>query len=819
MTEPSRITHILDEHSENPERNYQLDFTYNPTNHTLTCGIKKNDFYSGAFEKGLAHKLSIQINGQAYKLDTDANPNSIYTHSVVIQNINSEETVPFSVKIGRVEKPFGEYQINADGTIKGSETRKLSVVETRGIAAYPHSHYYPYPELTDTDSLITPITDLHTHSSAQISADALMELALKKEPFFLYPTRLLDKLGIHYSGIPIGSTKRVPFPPLAHLEPESSSPEEPAVPLALLNAESIEKLKAAFIFPPDKQASFAEMELIAYQYRYPFTKDPTLIGDMFRGIAEDYEKQEIQYAEISTVGLLDKAYLQTLHEALPKIEEDTGVQLRFLLGIPRNFKDEQIKDLLEHLKTCAQSPYIVGLDILGYENNKTEDFAEHLREAFKWAEENDPGFIIRVHAGENGKNQENVKQALKIAEEFPSIRLRIGHALYGMDDETMVLAKTLSDRGQLMLEFNPISNEALNSIDIPQELPLPRCNNEGITSVFGSDGGGTYLATGKELALFAQVAGATTADMQNTHKAELAHIRRQAVLFDKKVRNFPTDFFDHLPEKVPNKNFQPEVRAKYSEDSAKSRHTLASILKSKKTVTDHDQIEAETEGKKPILIIGAAGTSWQRISANTQKEISIGLTMLTHLIDPDKAYFATGRTKDQGVGKELESAIVQRKSEAPGAKDLIFLGLMIKPEQFYESFRENHFTHLETLDGDLVQLPLQIIDYADKKDATRIAIGGSSYTSDIIVKGMDDTLLMAGPDGASTSKAYMMGLTENDPTNSIFASARGLISLLAQDKKTENIFKPDFDISKLDEYYRKAEAEVEARQQAKGRAA
>ena len=67
---------------------------------------------------------------------------------------------------------------------------------------------------------------------------------------------------------------------------------------------------------------------------------------------------------------------------IPKIEEETGVKIRFLAGIRRivltiikdqTTSDKYLRENLCVLKAVAKDPYVVGSDFIGEEINDIED--------------------------------------------------------------------------------------------------------------------------------------------------------------------------------------------------------------------------------------------------------------------------------------------------------------------------------------------------------------------------------------------------------------------------------------------------------------
>ena len=172
-------------------------------------------------------------------------------------------------------------------------------------------------------------------------------------------------------------------------------------------------------------------------------------------IAREYQKQGIKYVEIADTNLTKKGepaikLLEDVHEIMPKIEEETGVKIRFLFAIRRIpltiIKDQKtslnyLRENLDVMKAVAKSPYVVGSDFIGEEINDISELQPAINEIVRYVVEEDNGFTIRIHAGENDSLRDNVeksidciKASLKPGEKMPKFRL--GHGLYTADLKT-----------------------------------------------------------------------------------------------------------------------------------------------------------------------------------------------------------------------------------------------------------------------------------------------------------------------------------------------------------------------------------------------
>lgn len=181
-------------------------------------------------------------------------------------------------------------------------------------------------------------------------------------------------------------------------------------------------------------------------------KNNTLRQDKLLWVAREYQRQGIQYVEMTDTDLAKTGepavkLLEEIHQILPTIEKETGVQIRFLVGIRRIpltiIKDQKtsntyLKENVNVLKAVAKSPYVVGSDFIGEEINDISDLQPAITEIVKYVEKEDRDFTIRIHAGENDSLRDNVrksimciKEALQEGQQMP--RCRIGHGLYSED--------------------------------------------------------------------------------------------------------------------------------------------------------------------------------------------------------------------------------------------------------------------------------------------------------------------------------------------------------------------------------------------------
>ena len=324
-------------------------------------------------------------------------------------------------------------------------------------------------------------TDLHTHMNANLHPDLLIALGICHQIRYpLYYIKKLglrcskaqqDKLAerrkvseAQYKDCGLTGkylTRRIDdntflnFADLILLNPEDA-------------AYNIPRIRRSLAILKDGQAVFTNLEKV-YLYRYVFAKgvqaedpmpldrgridqipdadiraavvqilqdrenpayrDNTLFQDKLLWIARSYARQGIVYAEISDTTLVKRQgaaqMLAQVHAVMPAITKETGVLLRFLAAIrriPLTIVKDQVetgdyfRENLETLQNVIADPYVAGSDIIGEELNDIRDIAPVLHEIVRIAQA-DPGFVIRIHAGENDGLRDNIANSLRCIRE------------------------------------------------------------------------------------------------------------------------------------------------------------------------------------------------------------------------------------------------------------------------------------------------------------------------------------------------------------------------------------------------------------------
>ena len=451
-------------------------------------------------------------------------------------------------------------------------------------------------------------TDLHTHMNGNLPPDALIALGITRQ--IRYPYYYIKKLELQCTleqiarleAARVEAEKALGDIPLTGRHRERRIDDFTFINFADLilgNPEhalsNIEKIRNSLTIPKDGQAVFANLEKV-YLYRYVFTKgvraeDPfpgvnidripdrevlsyarrmlrdreddryrgnTIYQDLLLWIAREYQRHGIQYAEITDTALLNRAEfpgkLRQIHEVMPAVTRETGVVLRFLAGIRRVpltiVKDavtpnDYLAENLRCLRAIAADPYVAGSDIIGEEINDVMELKSVIRELVRLAGKH-PGFVIRIHAGENDSLRDNVEGSIRCVEaalapgqEMPPLRL--GHGLYTCDLRSEKGRKLLGDMRRLgvTLEFQITSNVRLNNLSRLERHPLRRYLKAGVRCVQGTDGGALYGTNSidEELSL-EKLLGLNEAELKKMREAEDGILDESLRVFSQKTDAF-----------------------------------------------------------------------------------------------------------------------------------------------------------------------------------------------------------------------------------------------------------------------------------------
>lgn len=829
--------HILDY-----EEKYPLNLQYNRETGELRVGIDRKSAPWPRLVENLLSQLQI------YSLPSDHNPNPTHvrqredkaTQTLIFKDLPQDFVLQLNKDV------IGTYHRDAAGNLTHRIDRKATSSEMRSMGTFHNMGLNPRdPEHDDLlDHAKTAVfTDFHTHSSGHISPQGLLSVAKAHNAF--YPTSLLEEAGIdtsylRFPGKIRKDVKRVEFPP-------RDTPNMPdmvdAIPLSALNEEELYKLRLKMEMPGDRQATFSNMENDAYRFRYPFTKNPELIPDTLKQTARELKQKGIHYCEIAYVGLEKPEIFKAVHETMHEIEHDpefAGLTMRFQAGIPRGFTLSQIATLFEKIKILTDSPYIVGVNLLGYEVTKTNHIVDLVEDFCKWAETHKQGLTFSFHAGENAKNLTNVEEVIDLAEKFPQVHFGIGHGIYGLTDAAVArVQKILANppgNTRLRIESNPDSNMALNNINSLTDIPITRMVEKKLLFTLNSDSAGTYGTSAEQLGLSGYDAGMRhegfeqlKANQTLLMNAQIAYSLRiaaeatakyalpwetigckQALIADvaEQVKNVPSiDIEDGKPP-LPKTD---EERAQRVTEARKAlgQHEVQLV--------SGDIADAPgLKGLTPVGIFGAGGESWEKVNPRAQREVTIAIDMLAHALEPQKAYFYQGRPKKSGLSDVSSKAIMHANTELKEAGEKPFY---VVGEWVEKTFKDKdagsfaHLTHLHWSQKAQLEVAEVLTSHVVENNGIIISAGGNAFTNDIIleadVRGVlaDDPenkkvmCLFENAEGASQDKSQYL--------NPDYRVQTGIDIIKKLHDVHPELFRADFDISTLKELYEQSAQRVE----------
>ena len=628
-------------------------------------------------------------------------------------------------------------------------------------------------------------TDLHTHMNGNLPPDVLIALGLIHQ--IRYPYYYIKKLNLKCTAEQISAleeTRRAAEEQLGDTGLTGRHRERRIDDFTFINfadlilgnpkdaAENIGRIRNSLTIPKDGQAVFADLEKV-YLYRYVFTRgkpsasrfsginpdgipDPevrayaekmhrdreedrycrnTLFQNLLLWIARTYRRYGIEYAEISDTALLNSALfparLREIHEIMPQVTRETGVLLRFLAGIRRvpltivqdhRTPADYLAENLRCLRTVAGDPYVAGADIVGEEINDILELRGVIRELTAVAGEH-PGFVIRIHAGENDSLRDNVansihcvKEALSPGQEMPP--LRIGHGLYTCNLQSAKGKKLLEEmrENNVTLEFQITSNVRLNNLSSLEKYPLRQYLQAGIRCVQGTDGGALYGTNSidEELSL-EKLLGLGTKELQRMRQGEDGLLDGSIRAFEKKQERFRQacagNDIEQYYERALEKTGKPEIVLQQTGKTVSAEEALK------------DRLAVLPENSHPIVICGGSFNSSAR-RTTIRKEDRVLIDELLAKADPEKVFFVVGHTLlgqegylvRQAAGRFAVCAVVPNRLPKTAAEMLraVGVGILISIESSglglyksvsYEVFRNRPSTLL-AFDGNSAALNL-----------------------------------------------------------------------------------------------------------------
>ena len=563
-------------------------------------------------------------------------------------------------------------------------------------------------------------TDLHTHANANLSPDCLIALGISHQ--IRYPLYYIKKLNLKLSQKQEEKIykqrekveEQFKDSPLQGKYKVRKIDDNTFINFAdfiLNNLENatynIEKIRTSLAILKDGQAVFTNLEK-CYIYRYVFAKgtasdekiklneeiantipepdiknyvlkmledkkenspykNNSLRQDKLLWIAREYKKQGIKYVEIADTDLAktgDPAVklLEEVHQIFPTIEEETGVKIRFLIGIRRIpltiIKDQKtsstyLKENINVLRAVGKSPYVVGSDFIGEEINDISDLQPAIKEIVKYVNKEDKDFTIRIHAGENDSLRDNVrksimcvKQSLEPNQKMP--RCRIGHGLYSenLDTEAGKELMNLMKETGVVIEFQLTSNVRLNNLSDLSNHPIKKFLENGIKCVQGTDGCGMYGSdTFDEQLALQNLLGLTNQDFEKMRAVEDEIISKNNTYFEEKSKKF---------EQFLNGRTIREAVLEAEEQYTKETEGQEELRITNNIETEKElkqKIKPLPTDKVPVIIAGGSFNTKGRETIASQEGLKV-LKEFIKEIDSDKVYFVIGH-KMQGYEKAV----------------------------------------------------------------------------------------------------------------------------------------------------------------------
>ena len=563
-------------------------------------------------------------------------------------------------------------------------------------------------------------TDLHTHANANLSPDCLIALGISHQ--IRYPLYYIKKLNLKLSQKQEEKIykqrekveEQFKDSPLQGKYKVRKIDDNTFINFAdfiLNNLENatynIEKIRTSLAILKDGQAVFTNLEK-CYIYRYVFAKgteseekirlteelankipepdiknyvlkmlndkkenspykNNTLRQDKLLWIAREYQKQGIKYVEIADTDLAKTGepavkLLEEVHQIFPTIEKETGVKIRFLIGIRRIpltiIKDQKtsstyLKENINVLRAFGKSPYVVGSDFIGEEINDISDLQPAIKEIVKYVNNEDNDFTIRIHAGENDSLRDNVrksimcvKQSLEKNQKMP--RCRIGHGLYSENLDTQSgkeLMNLMKETG-VVIEFQLTSNVRLNNLSYLGNHPIKTFLNNGVKCVQGTDGCGMYGSdTFDEQLALQNLLGLTDNDFAKMRAVEDEIISKNDIYFKEKSKKFE-QFLNgrSIREAIL------EAETQYTKETENQEELrIINNLETEKELKQ--KIKQLPTDKVPVIIAGGSFNTKGRETIASEEGLKV-LKELIKDIDSNKVYFVIGH-KMQGYEKAV----------------------------------------------------------------------------------------------------------------------------------------------------------------------
>ena len=400
---------------------------------------------------------------------------------------------------------------------------------------------------------------------------------------------------------------------------------------------------------PDEDVRRAVSAML-HDRKNPAYRDNSIFQDKLLWIARSYASKGISYVEITDTTLVKRdgaaRMLSEVHRVCPAVFRETGVTLRFLAGIRRipltiirhkASPMDYFRENLAVLRAVASDPYVAGSDIIGEEINDIRDLRPVIREIVGIAAEH-PGFVIRIHAGENDSLRDNVMNSVQCVRESllpgqPMPHIRIGHGLYTANLRSAkgkALIRELQESGAV-LEFQITSNVRLNNLSVMEKHPLRDYLRAGVRCVQGTDGGAIYGTDSIDEQLSLE-------KMLELSFGELCRMRE----CEESVR---VEGMRDLERKQaafhPSCGIEEYYNKKIEAAAASAFTDLPQDLRKNAAASLADLIEEMPMELYPVVVCGGSFNN----DARTTRVLEGGRRIIDHLLktcDPEKHFFVVG---------------------------------------------------------------------------------------------------------------------------------------------------------------------------------
>lgn len=602
-------------------------------------------------------------------------------------------------------------------------------------------------------------TDLHSHFAGCLCGHDLVELGLLANASI--PHSVLAQVGVFC---------------------------ESDTPLGLLDPPARGRLACALDIPLDRQVTFLDMERL-YALRAPLTRCAELFEAQLWRIAARAKECGVAYLELSLSSILDPATLARAHIALPAIEAQTGVGIRFLVALSRHDDLEWDLDVLRQVKASLGSRAIVGIDFMGHETNSTRAFLPQLKAAGALTCHR-PGWVVRVHAGENPAFAENVREAIAALRSFvldQGLELRIGHGLYGLEDDTLNDVAALSsslkpEGGSVVFEFNLTSNLALNNIRTTFDVPLRRVLEAGVDVVLGTDGSGLYRTDVQDESQAARATGLSGSDVQKiaaTEQRLLARKRAQQNLLPS------WSSFEVPPSCVPLHYTEAVARAKHAKLLAAQEALQAHLRALSRPLFDTAGLRTHLAQRPVLNLAGAWRNSYQQLDDKDIARLTVFFVALLSGLAPLCGVILTGGTNEGVEG--LLHRCAQRMN--PPSVEVIAL---ISTQVPLESLDAQGLSGLHVISSTLYDKAATLYTLVQECRALALFVGGGVIVGDEIQAARNlglhycliDDLPGASAKACLLDRSHAVSLLEPEQ------AARHVLEKLVTGPQREQLFHP-----------------------------